>query len=139
MLVENRVGATGTIGAEIVAKALADSRVGERCDIAVVGPEESGVQVGESVGRWRPDGGAAVAGKLSGLAIERAVQMAMEGLIDGIVTAPIDKAALLAGGYDFPGHPEMRALLSVNGLILLILGIFPQPLLALCYIAINSL
>ena len=38
-----------------------------------------------------------------------------------------------------PGHPEMRALLSVNGLILLILGIFPQPLLALCYIAINSL
>ena len=38
-----------------------------------------------------------------------------------------------------PGHPEMRALLSVNGLILLILGIFPQPLMALCYIAIHSL
>ena len=38
-----------------------------------------------------------------------------------------------------PGHPEMRALLSFNGLILLILGIFPQPLMALCYIAINSL
>ncbi|HXM81299.1 MAG TPA: NADH-quinone oxidoreductase subunit NuoN [Burkholderiales bacterium] len=37
------------------------------------------------------------------------------------------------------GHPEMRTLLSVNGLVLLILGIFPQPLMALCYIAINSL
>src|SRR3984893_6004354 len=101
------VGDPRGIGPEIVAKALADSRVGERCDIVVVGPEESGVQVGESVGRWRPEGGVALAGKLSGLAIERAVQMAMAGDVDGIVTAPIDKSALHAGGYDYPGHTEM--------------------------------
>jgi len=101
------VGDPRGIGPEIVAKALADSRVGERCDIVVIGPEESGVQVGESVGRWRPEGGASLAGKLSGLAIERAVQMAMAGDVDGIVTAPIDKAALHAGGYDYPGHTEM--------------------------------
>ena len=30
----------------------------------------------------------------------------------GIVTAPIDKHALLAGGYDFPGHTEMLAALT---------------------------
>jgi 4-hydroxythreonine-4-phosphate dehydrogenase len=101
------VGDPRGIGPEIIAKALADSRVGERCDIVVVGPQESGVQVSESVGRWRPDGGAALAGMLSGLAIERAVQMAMAGAIDGIVTAPIDKSALHAGGYDYPGHTEM--------------------------------
>jgi len=101
------VGDPRGIGPEIVAKALADSRVGERCDIVVIGPEESGVQVGESVGRWRPEGGASLAGKLSGLAIERAVQMAMAGDVDGIVTAPIDKGALHAGGYDYPGHTEM--------------------------------
>jgi 4-hydroxythreonine-4-phosphate dehydrogenase len=101
------VGDPRGIGPEIVAKALADSRVGERCDIVVIGPELSGVQVGESVGRWRPEGGASLAGKLSGLAIERAVQMAMAGDVDGIVTAPIDKAALHAGGYDYPGHTEM--------------------------------
>jgi 4-hydroxythreonine-4-phosphate dehydrogenase len=101
------VGDPRGIGPEIVAKALADSRVGERCDIVVIGPEESGVEVGESVGRWRPEGGASLAGKLSGLAIERAVQMAMAGDVDGIVTAPIDKAALHAGGYDYPGHTEM--------------------------------
>jgi 4-hydroxythreonine-4-phosphate dehydrogenase len=101
------VGDPRGIGPEIVAKALADSRVGERCDIVVIGPEESGVQVGESVGQWRPDGDVALAGKLSGLAIERAVQMAMAGDVDGIVTAPIDKAALYAGGYDYPGHTEM--------------------------------
>jgi 4-hydroxythreonine-4-phosphate dehydrogenase len=101
------VGDPRGIGPEIVAKALADSRVGERCDVVVVGPEESGVEVGESVGRWRLGGGAALAGKLSGLAIERAVQMAMAGDVDGIVTAPIDKSALHAGGYDYPGHTEM--------------------------------
>ena len=101
------VGDPRGIGPEIVAKALADSRVGERCDIVVVGPEASGVDVGESVGRWRVEGGAALAGKLSGLAIERAVQLAMRGDVSGIVTAPIDKSALHAGGYDFPGHTEM--------------------------------
>ena len=101
------VGDPRGIGPEVVAKALADPRVGERCDIVVVGPEESGVQVGESVGRWRPDGSTALAGKLSGLAIERAVQMAMAADVDGIVTAPIDKSALRAGGYDYPGHTEM--------------------------------
>jgi len=106
------VGDPRGIGPEIVAKALADSRVGERCDVVVVGPEESGVDVAESVGRWRAEGGAALAGKLSGLAIERAVQMAMAGDVDGIVTAPIDKSALHAGGYDYPGHTEMLAHLT---------------------------
>jgi 4-hydroxythreonine-4-phosphate dehydrogenase len=38
--------------------------------------------------------------------------MAMSGTVDGIVTAPIDKSALLAGGYDFPGHTEMLAHLT---------------------------
>jgi 4-hydroxythreonine-4-phosphate dehydrogenase len=106
------VGDPRGIGPEIVAKALADSRVGERCDVVVVGPEESGVDVGESVGRWRPEGGAALAGKLSGLAIERAVQMCIAGDVSGIVTAPIDKSALHAGGYDYPGHTEMLAHLT---------------------------
>jgi NADH-quinone oxidoreductase subunit N len=37
------------------------------------------------------------------------------------------------------GHSEMRVLLSVNALVLLVLGILPQMLMQLCYIAINSL
>jgi 4-hydroxythreonine-4-phosphate dehydrogenase len=106
------VGDPRGIGPEIVAKALADSRVGERYDIVVIGPQGSGVQVDESVGRWKPEGGATLAGMLSGLAIERAVQMAMAGDVDGIVTAPIDKSALHAGGYDYPGHTEMLGRLT---------------------------
>ena len=37
------------------------------------------------------------------------------------------------------GPREMRVLLSINGLALLALGILPQPLLALCMLAIKSL
>ena len=106
------VGDPRGIGPEIVAKALADPQVGERCDIVVVGPEGAGVKVGEAVGRWLPKSDAALAGRLSGLAIERAVAMALDGAVDGIVTAPIDKAALHAGGYDFPGHTEMLGSLT---------------------------
>jgi len=106
------VGDPRGIGPEIVAKALADPRVSERCDVVVVGPEGAGGEVAESVGRWLPESGATLAGKLSGLAIVRAVEMAQAGAVEGIVTAPIDKAALYAGGYDFPGHTEMLGSLT---------------------------
>ena len=49
---------------------------------------------------------------MAGRAIERAVAMAMSGTVDGVVTAPIDKHALLVGGYDDPGHTEMLARLT---------------------------
>jgi 4-hydroxythreonine-4-phosphate dehydrogenase len=72
--------------------------------------------VDEAVGEWTglASGADAVpeAGRLAGRAIERAVGLAASGAVDGIVTAPIDKAALLAGGYDFPGHTEMLAALT---------------------------
>jgi 4-hydroxythreonine-4-phosphate dehydrogenase len=106
------VGDPRGIGPEIVAKALADQLVGERCDVVVVGPEGAGVDVAEIVGRWSASAGAELAGKLAGLAIERSVEMAMAGEVDGIVTAPIDKSALFAGGYDYPGHTEMLAHLT---------------------------
>lgn len=97
------------IGPEIVTKALADSRIGGRSDLVVVGPDGCGVEVDETIGRWSDDGDVAEAGRLSGRAIERAVELALEGAVQGIVTAPIDKFALLAGGYRYPGHTEMLA------------------------------
>lgn len=38
--------------------------------------------------------------------IERAVEMAMDGVVDAICTAPINKAILHAHGFSFPGHTE---------------------------------
>ena len=99
------------IGPEIVAKVLADEPTRPHADLLLVGPQGTGLEVHESVGDWVPDGSAALAGQLAGRAIERAVAMARAGAVDCIVTAPIDKAALLAGGYDYPGHTEMLAAL----------------------------
>jgi len=38
-----------------------------------------------------------------------------------------------------PGHADMRVLLSLNGLALLALGVLPEPLMSLCFVAIKSL
>ena len=100
------------IGPEVVRKALADPRVTRRVQPVVVGPGGTELSPDEDVGRWRAGGGAAAAGRLAGLAIERAVRLAQSGAVSGVVTAPIDKAALLAGGYDYPGHTEMLAQLA---------------------------
>ncbi|MDQ4080589.1 MAG: 4-hydroxythreonine-4-phosphate dehydrogenase PdxA [Gemmatimonadota bacterium] len=98
------------IGPEVVAKALADRTVSDACEPVIVGP--SGVDVDESVGTWTGDGDEATAGRLAGLAIERAVELAQHGDVAGIVTAPIDKHALLRGGYSDRGHTEMLARLT---------------------------
>ena len=54
-------------------------------------------------------GSAADAGRIAGAAVDRAIELAQAREVDGIVTAPLDKHALLAGGYDFPGHTELLA------------------------------
>ena len=132
------VGDPRGIGPEIVAKALADPRVSERCDVVVTGPEGAGVPVAESVGRWLPESGATLAGRLSGLAIERAVEMAQKGAVEGIVTAPIDKAALHAGGYDFPGHTEMLGSLTGSRVAMMLASDKLRVVLATTHIPLRS-
>jgi 4-hydroxythreonine-4-phosphate dehydrogenase len=46
-------------------------------------------------------------GRLAYAAIERAVRLALDGEIDAIVTAPINKEALNAAGHMFAGHTEI--------------------------------
>lgn len=100
------------IGPEIVAKALGDPSVRETCTAVVVGPRGAGIDVDESVGAWSATGDEASAGHLAGRAIERAVALALDHVVDGVVTAPIDKHALMLGGYSDPGHTEMLARLT---------------------------
>ncbi|HEX6127060.1 MAG TPA: 4-hydroxythreonine-4-phosphate dehydrogenase PdxA [Pyrinomonadaceae bacterium] len=59
-----------------------------------------------------PGNETAETGKASGEYIEKAVSLWREGRIDAVATAPISKAALTAGGYDFPGHTEFLASLT---------------------------
>lgn len=100
------------IGPEIIAKMLRDGRAPGAADLVLVGPSGTEIEVQESIGAWTSGGDAAVAGRLAGAAIERAVSMAKAGDVDGIVTAPLEKSALHMGGYDYPGHTEMLAALT---------------------------
>jgi 4-hydroxythreonine-4-phosphate dehydrogenase len=98
------VGDPRGIGPEVVAAALADPRVTSAAEYIVV------PQLGD--GPWPPVGSVAEAGRVAGAAVVRAVELALAGEVDGIVTAPLDKFALREGGYDFPGHTEMLAALT---------------------------
>jgi len=99
------------IGPEVVAMAMADATVQAACDIIAVGPLGTVVLPDEVIGEWA-DSGEAVAGRLAGRAVARAVELVAGGSADGIVTAPLDKHALLLGGYDYAGHTEMLAALT---------------------------
>ena len=51
-------------------------------------------------------------GQASVEVIEKAVELALKGDLDGIATAPICKAAIQRSGSPFPGHTEMLASLT---------------------------
>jgi 4-hydroxythreonine-4-phosphate dehydrogenase len=103
------------IGPEVAAAAALDHRAATpHHHLIFIGPHGTGAERSASevgpIGEW-PAGAhdPALAGRLAGLAIDAAIDLARRGAVDAIVTAPIDKAALHAGGYDFPGHTEMLA------------------------------
>ena len=113
------VGDPRGIGPELVAAATEPARWEALVDGApilpcVIGPIGTAVPVHESVGAWEPhaDASSARAGQLAGRAIERAVELALHGRVQGMVTAPIHKRALADAGYDWPGHTEMLGALA---------------------------
>lgn len=115
----------------------------------VVGPTGTGVPVDEAVGAWAEGTGAspvsaegrardARAGALAGKAIQRAVELVQQGKAQGIVTAPIDKAALLAGGFDFPGHTEMLEALTGRPTVMMLASGKLRVVLATTHIALSE-
>lgn len=83
-------------------------------EIVLVGPDDviASLPAERRVGVGAWEGGIdedrfALAGRLTGLAVEAAVRLWREGAVDAIVTGPGHKQALHAGGYSVPGHTEM--------------------------------
>ena len=83
-------------------------------EIVLVGPDDVIASMPAvrrvGVGAWEGGSGDdrfALAGRLTGLAVEAAVRLWREGAVDAIVTGPGHKQALHAGGYKVPGHTEM--------------------------------
>lgn len=110
------------IGPEVVGTALRDLDVAALADFRIVGPTGAGISPHDSVGEYSDPRDEASAGRLAGKAIERATALALDGEVDGIVTAPLDKHALLAGGYDYPGHTEMLAALAGVRTVMMLAG-----------------
>ena len=103
------------IGPEIVAAALRDS---VDAHITLIGAEDQieTIEADErvSVGSWcsgvGQESGDRVrtlrAGQLAGHALQRAARLALEQTVDAIVTGPVEKHALHAAGFPFPGQTE---------------------------------
>ncbi len=132
------VGDPRGIGPEIIRAALEDPALRDVCDMVIVGPAGADLPIDVVIGDWAPGGTAAAAGKSSGDAIARAVQLALKGEVDGIVTAPIDKFALLSGGYDFPGHTEMLAQLTGSRVAMMLASDRLRVVLATTHIALRD-
>lgn len=122
------------IGPEVVAAALRQRQY--PAEVTLIGAED---QIGAvpanvrlSVGLWRDGSGAQGsdrarslrAGQLAGHALLRAVELALAGEVEAIVTGPVEKHALHAAGFPFPGQTEWLGQLAggVETVMMLVAG-----------------
>lgn len=134
------IGDAAGIGPEVVVKALGDGEINRECVPVLIGDERVIADIGQrvgidpgleivapenadqiavqtivdlgNVGRFEFGKDAAATGKAAAENIVSAVDLWRRGAIDAIATAPISKAAIHLGGYDFPGHTEFLAQLT---------------------------
>ncbi|MBI4546738.1 MAG: 4-hydroxythreonine-4-phosphate dehydrogenase PdxA [Ignavibacteriae bacterium] len=66
----------------------------------------------DSIALIEPGHVSATAGKYAGESIGIASQLCLDGLVDGMVTAPVSKQAMHRAGYLYPGQTEMLAELT---------------------------
>ncbi len=98
------VGDPSGIGPEIVAKAMVDSRVLAACEPRIYAPH------GDR--RFAPGVLSAAAGAASFDVVNLAVRDALEGRIDAVATAPINKHAWSLAGLPWKGHTDLLAHLT---------------------------
>jgi 4-hydroxythreonine-4-phosphate dehydrogenase len=113
------------IGPEITAQALANFPDAE---VTVLGAADQVARIPAhhrvALGPWREGAGAGAgtpaelraramrAGAIAGRGIQAAVRLALEGSVDAVVTAPVEKHALHLAGHPWPGHTEWLAHLA---------------------------
>lgn len=79
-------------------------------------------------------------GKASMLCVEKAVKLALDGEVDAVVTCPINKASIKAGGYDFPGHTEFLGYLTkTRNFSMLMVGKKIRTVLATTHVPMDEL
>ena len=95
------------IGPEIAVKAAADPAVREVCDPIIYGPHSPADLAMFSTGQV-----SASAGRAAYDAIVKAVTAALDGRVQGIATAPINKEAFSRAGLHWKGHTDLLAHLT---------------------------
>ena len=123
------MGDPAGIGPEIIAMLLNDQEAKGQEKYIVIGSEKVMIKTIAQLGYDKepllqnveimdpyPELGDVIPGKLSGecgkaayLYVEKAAKMALNDEIQGIVTAPLNKEAMHAGGYQYSGHTEILA------------------------------
>jgi len=135
------MGDPAGIGPEIILKALKDGRVLTKCRPLVLGDyevlKETSARLGldcplisidapthlpegnkvpvlslSAIEDLKPAEVSYDAGRASGIYIRTGAELALEGTIDALVTAPINKESFNMGGFDYPGHTEFLAELT---------------------------
>ena len=76
-------------------------------DFICLGPQGFDPEIGDYFSMGTFEGTEASAGAISALSIEKASALALEGIVDGIVTGPIHKPALQAAGWKDLDHTSM--------------------------------
>src|SRR5690606_34184412 len=130
------IGDVNGIGLEVIIKTFADNRMFDFCTPIVYGstkiasyyrkniglndfsfnvipsPDQANPKRANMINCWDDDvkitpGEATEAGgKYAFLSLEHAMNDLMEGKIDALVTAPINKKSIQSEDFDFPGHTE---------------------------------
>lgn len=79
-------------------------------------------------------------GKASMLYVDKAVDMALENEVDAVVTCPINKASIKAGGYNYPGHTEfLGAKTKTRNFSMLMVGKNIRTVLATTHVPMEKL
>lgn len=98
------VGDPAGIGPEISQKAARDPRVTDICTPILYGPSDA-----HALAAFQPGVLSAHAGQVASDAIISAIDDALAGRVDAVVTAPINKEAFALAGLPWKGHTELLA------------------------------
>ncbi|MCA9075571.1 MAG: 4-hydroxythreonine-4-phosphate dehydrogenase PdxA [Planctomycetaceae bacterium] len=122
------LGDVAGIGPEVVVRSLADENVRSCCQPVIIGDEQILQRTADRLGLTHALDGIdnvhvtvpglidvplgivdARAGAAAFDCLSTTIDMALDGSVDGIVTAPLSKYALHLAGHDYPGHTEILA------------------------------
>ena len=117
------LGDPAGIGAEITVKALRSERIRTLADFVIIGDHSvymrDGGELAENIefldmrmidpSQLQIGKTNAACGKAAYAYLRKAIDLLRSGTVDGLVTAPVSKEAIMLSGEHFPGHTEVLA------------------------------